>query len=267
MQTGNFIVSDKEAIFQYTAEKKLALADKPEEKLMVADSWLVQDGRVRALHLHRQRFFSSCIELAGIGPDILNDFWNAATGKLPKTGLWFPRIELAGNTSSPVLQIRIRRAPAIHSMIRLIDYHGEDFRKWPRHKGPDLAKLIAAKKEIVEQGADEAILTTRKGFLLEGLTTSLLWWEGSTLCTTSPSRRVLPGVTSQLLGLIAEQENIPFACRFRKPADLNGCEVWAVNALHGIRRAIEWKKSPFQTSSHIDINHWRQKLDEFSKPV
>lgn len=117
------------------------------------------------------------------------------------------------------------------------------------------------------QGADDAILSTSTGFLLEGLTTSIFWWEGSTLCTTSPSRRVLPGVTSQLLRFIAEEENIPFAHRFRKPDDLNGFEVWAVNALHGIRRVVVWEKSPFQTSSHIDIDFWRQKLDKFTKPV
>lgn len=260
-------MSNAETVYQYSAEKELFFTTEPENKLLVADSWLVHDGCVRALHLHRQRFFSSCIELAVISPDILNNFWNLATGKLPQTGSWFPRIELAGSLSSPVLQIRIRKAPAIHSTIRLIDYKGEDFRKWPRHKGPDLAKLITERKKIVEQGADEAILTTRHGFLLEGLTTSILWWEGSTLCATSPSRRVLPGISSQLLRLIAEQEHIPFASRFRKPADLNGCEVWAVNALHGIRRAINWEKSPFKTSSHIDIDDWRQKLDRFSKPV
>lgn len=179
--------------------------------------------------------------LAGTSPDILNDFWNSAIGKLPKTGSWFPRIELAGNLSCPVLQIRIRPAPATHSTIRLIDYQNEDFRKLPRHKGPDLAKLISARKKIAGQGADEAILTTPKGFLLEGLTTSILWWEGSVLCTTPSSQRILPGVTSQLLRLIAEQENIPFAYRFRKTADLNGCEVWAVNALHGIRRVVDWE--------------------------
>lgn len=97
-----------ESIFQYTAEKELVIAGKPEEKLLVADSWLITNGCVRALHLHRQRFFSSCIELAECDPWMLSDFWNAAIETLPKTGSWFPRIELAGNLSCPVFQIRIR---------------------------------------------------------------------------------------------------------------------------------------------------------------
>ena len=260
-------MSHAETVYQFNIKKRLSSTNEPAEKLLVADSWLVKDGCVRALHLHRHRFFSSCIELAGTSPDILNEFWNAAIGKLPKTGSWFPRIELAGNLCCPVFQIRIRPAPAIHSTIRLIDYESRDFRKLPRHKGPDLANLISARKKIMGQGADDAILSTSTGFLLEGLTTSIFWWEGSTLCTTSPSRRVLPGVTSPLLRFIAEEENIPFAHRFRKPDDLNGFEVWAVNALHGIRRVVVWEKSPFQTSSHIDIDFWRQKLDKFTKPV
>lgn len=260
-------MSHAETVYQFNAKKGLSPTSEPEAKLLVADSWLVKDGCVRALHLHRQRFIASCIELAGTSPDILNEFWNAAIDKLPKTGSWFPRIELAGNLCAPVFQIRIRPAPAIQRTIRLIDYKSKDFRKLPRHKGPDLANLISARMKITEQGADEAILSTSTGFLLEGLTTSIFWWEGSTLCTTSPSRRVLPGVTSQLLRSIAEQANIPFSYRFRKTTDLNGCEVWAVNALHGIRRVVVWEKSPFQTSTHTDIDFWRQKLDEFSKPI
>lgn len=256
-----------ESIFKYTAEKELVLTGKPEEKLLVADSWFISNGGVRALHLHRQRFFSSCMELAGIDVDTLNEFWNSALGKLPKTGSWFPRIELAGNLSAPVFQIRIRPAPALHSTIRLMDYQGEDFRKLPRHKGPDLAQLISERKNVMELGADEAILTTPKGFLLEGMTTSILWWEGKTLCTAPPLRRVLPGVTSRLIRSIAENGDVPFVYRSRKPADLNGCDVWAVNALHGIRRAVEWGKSPFTPSSHIDIDHWRYKLDTFIRPV
>ena len=87
-----------ESIFQYTTEKELVIAGKPEEKLLAADSWLVKDGYVRALDMHRQRFFSSCMELAGTSPDILNDFWNSAIGKLPVHGFrvsnW-PEIYLA----------------------------------------------------------------------------------------------------------------------------------------------------------------------------
>lgn len=255
-------MSDNETIFEYNG-KELVKTGKPEEKLLIADSWLVSEGRVRALQLHRERFFSSCQKMARIEQNILDDFWNQSMGTLAKTGSWFPRIELAGNLHQPVFQFRIRKAPPTHPNIKLIDYQSRDFRKMPRHKGPDLAKLISARKNIVEQGADEAILTTPKGFLLEGLTTSILWWEGSTLCTTPASWRVLPGVTGQLIRTIAEKNDIPVASRSRKLKELNGCEVWAVNALHGIRRAVNWEHAPFTTTRRVDLEKWRQELDLF----
>ncbi len=62
-------MSNAETVYQYSAEKELFFTTEPENKLLVADSWLVHDGCVRALHLHRQRFFSSCIELAVISPE------------------------------------------------------------------------------------------------------------------------------------------------------------------------------------------------------
>lgn len=256
-----------ETVFQYIAGKELVPVSAFGQKLLVADSWLVADGRVRALYLHQQRFLSSCLKLAGVDRDILIDFWNQAIGSLPKTGLWFPRIELTGNIHQPTFLFRIRKAPDIHSDIRLIEWKNGDFRKMPRHKGPDLAKLIAARKNIVEEGADEALLMTPKRFLLEGLTTSILWWEAGTLCTTPFSRRILPGITCQLIRTIAEAEKVPFACRFRRPEELNGREVWAVNALHGIRRVVNWEKSPFKTSCHIDPENWRQKLDQFTEMI
>lgn len=260
-------MTGNETIYQYTAEKEWVFIDEPEKKLLIADSWLVSNGRARALHLHKKRFVCSCRDMIETRPDIIDRFWDQAMLKLPKGGLWFPRIELAGNIQRPVLQLRVRRAPDLRQNIRLIDCGVKDFRKMPRAKGPDLTKLIAMRKVAVEKGADDAILTTSTGFLLEGLTTSILWWEGKTLCTVPPAYRVLPGITSHLIHLIAEQENVPFAWRMRKPDGLNGCEVWAVNALHGIRRVLDWEKSPFRPSVQVNIEDWRNKLDQFMNTV
>ena len=256
-----------ESVFQYITGKTLVPTDMAETNLLVADSWLVKQGRVRALKLHRKRFLSSCSQLAGFQEKEIAPFWEAVLERIPATGCWFPRIEMAGSLRQPAFQLRLRKAPLIHETIRLSDCKIADFRKTPRHKGPDLTKMLEIRKKIRETGADEGILTTPKGFLLEGLTTTLIWWEGKTLCTVSPSHRVLPGVTAQLIQSLAEKEHIRVACRLRKPQDLNGCEVWAVNALHGIRQAINWKHTPFKTSFHTDIGHWRKALDCFLEKI
>ena len=125
--------------------------------------------------------------------------------------------------------------------------------------------MLTIREKIVETDADEGILTTPKGFLLEGLTTSIIWWENETLCTVPPSHRILPGVTAQLIQSLATEKHTRIAHRLRKPQDLNGCEVWAVNALHGIRQAIDWKHAPFKPSFHTDIEYWRKALDRFQE--
>lgn len=255
-----------ETIFQYFPGKMLVSVDTPETVLCVADSWLVNDGQTRALHLHRQRFLSSVLSLTNLQEQDIVLFWDAAMAHIPATGLWFPRIELAGSAGNPVFQLRIRKAPALHHTIRLYHSHFADFRKIPRHKGPDLAKCIAMRRNILPAGAEEALITTAQGFILEGLTTTILWWENGTLCHVPPSCRILPGITGQLILRIAGQNGIPVAARMRKPHELNRREVWAVNALHGIRRVINWERTPFQTEVHCDIGYWRNALEKFREP-
>lgn len=61
----------------------------------MSDSWLLDEGRVLALELHRERFVSSVSEVA---PDRVGEasaFWAAAIPELPHDGAWFPRLELA----------------------------------------------------------------------------------------------------------------------------------------------------------------------------
>lgn len=256
---------ETEPVFQYTQERTLVYTGRPEPNLLVADSWLAREGRVRALQLHRKRFFSSCEQLAGLNEKDIDPFWEIALEKVPQTGCWFPRIEMAGSLKKPVFQIRIRKAPLVHQTVRLSDRRITDFRKAPRHKGPDLKEMLTIREKIVETDADEGILTTPKGFLLEGLTTSIIWWENETLCTVPPSHRILPGVTAQLIQSLATEKHTRIAHRLRKPQDLNGCEVWAVNALHGIRQAIDWKHAPFKPSFHTDIEYWRKALDRFQE--
>ncbi len=256
-----------ETVFYYPEGKKETSVGPHRQTIQVADSWLIRDGCVRALYLHQHRFFSSCETLAGIERRVVARFWEQAIEKLPQIGSWFPRVELAGTLRQPLFQLRLRPSPPLFTTIRFIECNVPDFRKAPRHKGPDIARTGALRQAVHEAGADEGILTTPTGFLLEGLTTNILWWENDTLCTSPPSRRVLPGVTLQLIRWLAQEKNVPFAYRQRKTAELNDCEVWAVNALHGIRRAVDWERSPFRTAHHTDLDDWNRALERFSERI
>ena len=78
------------------------------------------------------------------------------------------------------------------------------------------------------------------GRLLEGAFTSLLWWEGETLCAVPDDAPILPGITRALLHRARGRRDTPVAQRRPAPEELAGRETWLVSALHGIRAVTRW---------------------------
>lgn len=241
------------------------------ERLAVADSWLLRDGRVRGLGRHRERFLRSCGDVGGPSPRQLVDFWRDMTAALPHTGEWFPRVELG--SESRELRLLLRPAPSLGTGVRVWSEGQLDPRTVPRRKGPDLDTLARVKQRAVTEGADEAVLITPSGVVLEGATTSVLWWEDDTLCLPSPQLPVLAGVTTALIQERAQRTGIRVAHRERTLADLDGREVWLVNALHGIRPVTEWtggtrpRVPAMRASNSARVTEWRQWLEGLMEPL
>src|SRR4051812_25627858 len=105
-----------------------------------ADSWLVVDGTVRGLELHRTRFMTSIPRgrYTELDPDA---FWEASLAAIPRDGLWFPRVELRTQLLRPQLLFRLREAPELKRSIVLATHTGRDPRTAPRFKGPDLEAM------------------------------------------------------------------------------------------------------------------------------
>jgi branched-subunit amino acid aminotransferase/4-amino-4-deoxychorismate lyase len=214
----------------------------------VIDSWLVDDGRGRAIDAHMRRFAAGCAELsaagvAGIGvsrAEVVR-FLRSALLRVPVTGRWFPRVELVFAEGVMQLQLWIRPAPARAGPgIGLWVPPCADQRAWPSVKGPDLDYLNRLRADAVAAGADEAVLLSPDGTVREGGTTSILWWRGQVICASPPGETLLPSVTrARLLGL-AEAKGIPVRFEYATPGELAGLRVWAVNALHGIRVVNGW---------------------------
>lgn len=200
--------------------------------LLVADSFLVADGTVRGLELHRRRFTSSC---TAYGVEA-GDFWDESVGRIPREGSWFPRFELQDGGR---LELRIRPAPALADPAyecRLVAR--PDLRTNPRVKGPDLELLGDLKaRAAAETGADEVLLVDADGTALEAAYSAILWWEGNTLCVPPSDRPVLPSVTAHLLRQLAHTHGIQVAERPRHARELAGRQIWLANALHGLRPA------------------------------
>ncbi|MEH0576246.1 MULTISPECIES: aminotransferase class IV [Streptomyces] len=206
--------------------------------LLAADSWLVREGRVRGYGRHRERFLRACAESDGPAPRRLVEFWHDMTAVLPRTGEWFPRVELAAGSLE--LRLRLRHAPPLGSEVRLWAAGQPDPRTLPRRKGPDLDALARVRGRAVEEGAQEGILVDSSGTVLESATASVLWWEDDTLCLPPAGSPLLPGITSGLIQERAVRSGIRVAHRKRTVAELAGREVWLVNALHGIRPVTSW---------------------------
>jgi branched-subunit amino acid aminotransferase/4-amino-4-deoxychorismate lyase len=204
--------------------------------LLAADSWLVDDGRVRAVERHWARFAATCGE-HGVAAEALAAFRAEVDRALPAERRWFPRVELrADGELALVLRPAPPREPTVVAWIADVP----DPRRAPRRKGPDLERLAALRERAAAYGAGEAVLADADGRLLEGAFTSLLWWEGETLCAVPDDAPILPGITRALLIELARERDTPVAHRRPAPQELADRETWLVSALHGIRAVTRW---------------------------
>src|SRR2546423_10335451 len=135
--------------------------------LLVADSFLVANGKVRGLELHRDRFVRSCAA-AGVEAE---HFWDEQITRLPSFGRWFPRFELYAPGE---LGVQLRPAPTVGGRVRVAVHEGPDPRTAPQVKGPDL-ELLGKLRESAPDRADEILLLDSDGTVLEAAYSAIAW--------------------------------------------------------------------------------------------
>ena len=256
--------------------------DEADPRLLVADSWLVDDGRVLALDVHRDRFTGSVAEALArpdvtTGPDAGEPaaFWAAAVAALPRTGAWFPRVELVavdrpdgrpGGGGGARLQLRLRPAPPRRRSVVLATAD-HDPRTRPTVKGPDLAALGALVADARARGADEAVLLSPEGHVVEGAWSSIVWWRGDALCLPADDLPRLPGVTLRTLTTLAAVLGVDVLHDRTRPDELDGFEVWSLGALHGPRIVTGWVGGPSPAEEPGRLGLWRGRLDRLRRPI
>lgn len=234
--------------------------------VLAADSWLVSDGAVLGLALHRDRFLTSA-HAQGASVD-LSPFWDAAVAALPRTGDWFPRVDLrAGAVDGPELLLHVRPAPDRTASVVVTTHDGPDPRRTPSIKGPDLERLGLLRAAAAERGAGEVVLTADDGSVIEAAYSAMLWWRGDALCTPAPELARVDSVTSRSVLTLAAALGVDVLHERRAPAELDGLEVWAVNAAQGIRIVREWQDGPALAAEPGRLALWRTRLRALRRPL
>jgi branched-subunit amino acid aminotransferase/4-amino-4-deoxychorismate lyase len=226
-------------------------------ELLAADSWLVDDGRVRAVERHWARFEATCRE-HGVGPDAVAELRARVARAVAPRGRWFPRVELRADGE---LALHVRPAPPREPSVVAWVADVADPRREPRRKGPDLARLAALRERAAAHDAGEAVIADGDGRLLEGAFTSLLWWEGETLWAVPDEAPILPGITRALLLGLARDRGTPVAQRRPAPHELADRETWLVSALHGIRVVTAWANGGPPAGGAPRAGGWQRLLD------
>lgn len=231
--------------YQFVGGRLVEATDSDEVTLAVADSWLVEDDRVRSMQAHYERFVAAVATLdstanpqnvthAEIAP-----FFDAVIEIVPETGRWFPRVEFHAGLRSPLF-LKLREAPAQLGEVRLWSNPEPDPRSNPAVKGPDLSLGMQLRRAAQVHGADETVLLDAQGSVIEGALSSLVWWRGDVLCAPDGSTAWLPSITRDEVFSIARQLGLETRLERVVPNDLAGCEVWILSSLQGIRPVVDW---------------------------
>lgn len=251
--------------------------------LLVADSFRVRAhprtgaAQVRGLDLHIERFTQSVLQVvdARLSPPAsagkhrdartrLSAFFAEALPRIAAYGAGFPRFEAREATeqgSPPALELSLRLLPKLHDSIELRTAQRVRL-EHPARKGPNLELLLQLNREL---GA-EALLLDQDGCVLEGATTALVWWSGDSLFTVASANRV-PSICEQLVRAAAKREGIPVGRGTLTPQALAEHEIWAVNALHGIRQVTRLDDLHLPAPSAARLTAFRRSLESFWQPV
>jgi len=243
-----------------------ALGGATQLPIIAAESFVVDHGRVRGLPGHVERLGRGA-RAAGVRGLPERTIWRALLELVPRDARWFPRLDLAGTARHPTVRALIRPAPAPWETVVVWQRPRGDQRLAPRRKGPDLELLGRWRREARRHGADEALILDEQGRALEGAYSSLVWWEGDSLCVVPDQAPVLQGITRALILRIGRDEGVPVRQALVDPSWLEGREVWLTSALHGICRVAGGLGEARAPREEPRAPRWQAKLDEWARPA
>ena len=179
----------------------------------------VREGRIPWLARHLQRLHASITALGGAEPpDDLVDLVQSAAGSNDSV----VRLELSDGQAS----IGTREVNAENHIGIVVAT--EPHLPYP-HKTTRREQFGRAFSEARRRGAEDALLVTAHGYVAEGTTWNLFWWDDGTLCTPAAELGILPGLgRKRILELSSVREERASV------KVLAGRSLFLVNAVRGI---------------------------------
>jgi hypothetical protein len=239
------------------------LDSKNDVQLKVADSWLIDDGKVRSLAAHFERFGDWVLSIDPNQQPFLSGFFAEVKTILPRTGRWFPRMEYHGEQDlSNRLYLRLRQAPEKIESVVLWTYPEADPRVNPTIKGPDLSLCQQLRRHANMNGASEAVITDSSGYLAEGALSALVWWREDVLYSSDDKTNWLPSITRQEVFSIAHQMGFETRLENVLASEVAKLPIWALSSLNGIMPVSSWigLSDSLPDSVHFDAFSRRLKL-------
>jgi branched-subunit amino acid aminotransferase/4-amino-4-deoxychorismate lyase len=245
--------------FRWNGSELVDVTGAPEIPLYVADSYLLNNGSIVAYQQHLDRFSASC-EFQGLFRP-LNDFLAAVTAALPREGKLFPRVDL---TERGELELWLRPAPQLHDTI-ILATAPTDPRVEPSIKGPDIAALTQLRTQARASGAHDAVIIDSRGLIVDGATTCLMWFTDGALHMPPREAVRVASTTVAVLAEIARSEGIDVVETWATPSQLSGTQLYALNALHGIRAVTSWVDGPVLDVNEHTLASWRSKYEQYAE--
>lgn len=213
----------------------------------IVDSFYLAEGKAGGyaddsgfLAAHKERFVGSVKQLFGVEQAAqATKFFDECLTQLPASGTYFPQIRWMGGDAGCGVAELARPCPPRLTEIAATLSHLPDPRMFSSIKGPDMPRLAELRDEAHQRGADEMVFGDRRGRVLEGTHSAILWWEGDTLCVP-PKSAVLRSTMRERVEEEMRKQGYEVQEKWLPLTELPRYRVLSVNALHGIREVTKW---------------------------
>ncbi|MDA3145935.1 aminotransferase class IV [Leucobacter sp. UCMA 4100] len=243
------------------------------ERLALADSLLVDlaDGTpvARGLTLHLQRFRAGVRERAGERQEaLLDDFFALALPSIDEyaraNGPAFPRFECWQDRATFRFELALRPAPQRTREIALTTAQ-QPAADDAHLKGPNIDRY----GRVMRRLGGEALFVNDRGNAIEGTTTSFVWWrEGRLMHAPSTTMRPrVASITERIVTEIAARLGYETGTELCSPLELAETELWALNALHGIRPVTHLDGAPLNAPNAQRLETFTKALHAMREPV